>query len=303
MKVFGQTIAILWGALLCMLTVSCKDSEPEWDATGIFESTEITVSAEANGRILSFGIHEGEEVSAGRIVGCIDTVQLVLQREQLLARIEAAGANYTDIVKQVAATRRQIEQAEKEVMRTEKLLADHAGTQKQYDDATAQLAVLRRTLDARQTALQRGNKGVEAEQKALHLQVLQLEDMLEKCRISSPVSGTVLAKYAESGEVTAAGRPLFKVADMKNLFLRAYVESSLLNEIKLGQKVIVYADKEKDAYRTYEGKVAWISSEAEFTPKTIQTRDERAHLVYAVKIAVTNTDGRIKLGMYGNVRF
>lgn len=296
---YGCMAASLWAVVMG----ACSSSADEVDATGVFEATEVLVSAEANGKILSMDLQEGDRLKAGSVLGYVDTVQLVLKRDQLLASMDAVGHKKMDVAKQVAATRRQIEQAEREYARSRDLLHDRAGTQKQVDDAEAQLAVLRRQLDAQLSTMTQANLGVRDEQRSLELQVQQLDDQLLKCRITSPIGGTVLTKYAEPGEVTAAGRPLFKVADLDHIYLRAYVEAPQLTEIRLGQKVTVYADRGESDRTPYEGRITWISGEAEFTPKTIQTRDERSNLVYAVKIAVDNPDGKIKLGMYGSVDF
>lgn len=296
---YGCMAASLWAVVMG----ACSSSADEVDATGVFEATEVLVSAEAIGKILSMDLQEGDRLKAGSVLGYVDTVQLVLKREQLLASMDAVGHKKMDVAKQVAATRRQIEQAEREYARSRDLLHDRAGTQKQVDDAEAQLAVLRRQLDAQLSTMTQANLGVRDEQRSLELQVQQLDDQLLKCRITSPIGGTVLTKYAEPGEVTAAGRPLFKVADLDHIYLRAYVEAPQLTEIRLGQKVTVYADRGESDRTPYEGRITWISGEAEFTPKTIQTRDERSNLVYAVKIAVDNPDGKIKLGMYGSVDF
>lgn len=296
---YGCMAASLWAVVMG----ACSSSADEVDATGVFEATEVLVSAEANGKILSMDLQEGDRLKAGSVLGYVDTVQLVLKRDQLLASMDAVGHKKMDVAKQVAATRRQIEQAEREYARSRDLLHDRAGTQKQVDDAEAQLAVLRRQLDAQLSTMTQANLGVRDEQRSLELQVQQLDDQLLKCRITSPIGGTVLTKYAEPGEVTAAGRPLFKVADLDHIYLRAYVEAPQLTEIRLGQKVTVYADRGESDRTPYEGRITWISGEAEFTPKTIQTRDERSNLVYAVKIAVNNPDGKIKLGMYGSVDF
>lgn len=289
--------------LLCGGLTACNSSADEADATGVFEATEVLVSAESGGRILHLDLQEGDRVESDRVVGYIDTVQLALKREQLLASMDAVGHKKMDVAKQVAATRRQIEQAEREHARSRDLLHDRAGTQKQVDDAEAQVAVLRRQLEAQLSTMTSANLGVRDEQRSLELQVLQLDDQLQKCRIASPIRGTVLTKYAEAGEVTAAGRPLFKVADLEHIYLRAYVEAPQLTALRLGQEVTVYADRGEADRTPYPGRVVWISGEAEFTPKTIQTRDERSNLVYAVKIAVDNSDGQIKLGMYGSVDF
>lgn len=293
----------LAATLLCGGLTACNSSADEADATGVFEATEVLVSAESGGRILHLDLQEGDRVESDRVVGYIDTVQLALKREQLLASMDAVGHKKMDVAKQVAATRRQIEQAEREYARSRDLLHDRAGTQKQVDDAEAQVAVLRRQLEAQLSTMTSANLGVRDEQRSLELQVLQLDDQLQKCRIASPIQGTVLTKYAEAGEVTAAGRPLFKVADLEHIYLRAYVEAPQLTMLRLGQEVTVYADRGEADRTPYPGRVVWISGEAEFTPKTIQTRDERSNLVYAVKIAVDNSDGQIKLGMYGSVDF
>lgn len=293
----------LAATLLCGGLTACNSSADEADATGVFEATEVLVSAESGGRILHLDLQEGDRVESDRVVGYIDTVQLALKREQLLASMDAVGHKKMDVAKQVAATRRQIEQAEREYARSRDLLHDRAGTQKQVDDAEAQVAVLRRQLEAQLSTMTSANLGVRDEQRSLELQVLQLDDQLQKCRIASPIRGTVLTKYAEAGEVTAAGRPLFKVADLEHIYLRAYVEAPQLTTLRLGQEVTVYADRGEADRTPYPGRVVWISGEAEFTPKTIQTRDERSNLVYAVKIAVDNSGGQIKLGMYGSVDF
>ena len=289
---------VVWGGL----AAACGRDGEDFDASGIFESTEIIVSAEANGRIMALDAEEGDVLRAGQQVGFVDSVQLYLKKCQLEASARGIGSRRADIAKQVAATRAQIEKAERERERCRNLLARDAGTQKQLDDAEAQLAVLERQLAAQLSTLENTNQGVGDEVAAAEAQIMQLEDQLAKCRIVCPAPGTVLAKYAEAGEVTAAGKPLVKVADMQRVFLRAYVGGAQLSAVRVGQKVKVYADEGEDGRREYAGRVTWIASQAEFTPKTIQTRDERANLVYAVKIAVEN-DGLLKLGMYGEVKF
>lgn len=291
--------AVMMGGILW---VACGRGNEDFDASGIFESTEVVVSAEANGRIVALDVEEGDELEAGQQVGSVDSVQLYLKKVQLEASAQGIGSKRADIAKQVAATREQVAKAERERTRCRNLLARDAGTQKQLDDAEAQLAVLKKQLEAQLSTLERTNQGVSDEQRAAEAQIMQLEDQLRKCRVVSPADGTVLAKYAEAGEVTAAGKPLFKLADLRHVFLRAYVSGSQLSEVKVGQSVKVYADEGEDGRREYAGRVTWISGQAEFTPKTIQTRDERANLVYAVKIAVEN-DGLLKLGMYGEVKF
>lgn len=287
--------------MLCVLA-ACSDSGDDFDATGIFESTEVIVSSEANGRIMVLDLEEGDMLQAGQEVGYIDSVQLFLGRLQLEATLRSVGSRKADIAKQVAATREQIAKAELELARNKNLLRLNAGTQKQVDDMESERAVLQKQLEAQLSSLNLNNEGVTEDAYATIAQIQQMEDKLNKCRIISPIDGTVLTKYSEQGELAAQGTPLFKIADMKHIFLRAYVTGDQLTTVRLGQDAAVFADYGSDDKRKYAGKVTWISDQAEFTPKTIQTRDERANLVYAVKVAVEN-DGLLKLGMYGEVKF
>ena len=252
---------------MALLAISCT-KEAEFDAQGTFEATEVVVSSEATGRILNFDIEEGMTIVANQAVGTIDSLQLHLQRKQLLAQQSALLTSRPDVKKQVASLREQIVKQKSELRRVENMLSDGAATQKQKDDIEAQIAAL--------------------------------DDRISKCRILSPVGGTVLVKYAEAGELASVGKPLMKIADLKNIYLRAYFTSDQLVNIKLGDEVKVVADFGGEERYDYTGRVAWISSESEFTPKTIQTKDSRANLVYAVKIAVEN-DGRLKIGLAGKV--
>ncbi len=290
------------GAVLSGLLAACGPADADFDASGIFESTEVVVSAEGNGKIMELDIEEGDVLERGQQVGYVDSVQLHLKKRQLEAQARSVGSRRTDVAKQVAATREQIAKAELERTRSLNLLEQNAGTQKQVDDVESQLAVLKKQLEAQLSALNLGNRGVTEEGDVVEIQIRQVEDQLDKCRIVCPVAGTVLTKYAERGEVTAQGQPLFKVADMRHVFLRAYVSGDVLSTVKPGGTARVYADYGAEDRKEYKGKVTWISRQAEFTPKTIHTRDERANLVYAVKIAVEN-DGLLKLGMYGEVKF
>lgn len=287
-------------AILCLLLSACGKGNGNFDASGTFEATEVIVSSEANGRITLLNLEEGQTLKAGEIVGYIDSTQLYLKKLQLQASTKSVKSREADITKQIAATKEQITKAEQERRRNENLLKSNASTRKQLDDIDSQIKVLKKQLEAQVSTLQRSNASVSEESSALQIQVAQIEDQLDKCRIVSPIDGTVLAKYAETGELAVQGKPLFKVADTENIYLRAYVIADQLTQLKLGQEVKVYADFGKDEQKEYAGKVTWISDKAEFTPKTIQTRDERANLVYAVKIAVKN-DGYIKIGMYGEV--
>ncbi|NDP19785.1 MAG: HlyD family efflux transporter periplasmic adaptor subunit [Paludibacter sp.] len=292
----------LFALALSSIFVSCGKSDEDADASGTFEAVEVIVSAEAAGKILSFTAVEGQTLKAGEVVGSIDSTQLFLRKEQLLASKKAMQSRRPDVQKQIAALVQQIATAKTERNRVENLVKANAANQKQLDDANAQIAFLVKQLDAQKTTLQNTNNGITDESKGLDLQIAQIEDQLSKCKITSPIDGTVLLKYSEMGEVAAQGKALFKIADTKTMILRAYVTNDQLTLIKMGQKVKVSADSGKDEMKEYEGFISWISGKAEFTPKTIQTRDERANLVYAVKISVKN-DGLLKIGMYGNVKF
>lgn len=285
--------------LLLLILAGCSRSE-SFDATGTFEATEITVSAEASGRILAFDVNEGDRIAQGQTVGTIDTVQLYLQKMQLERQIASVRSNRPDISKQVTALQEQIAQQETERTRVKRLLDDGAATTKQLDDIDATLKILNGQLEATLSTLRNNTASIDENSSSIELQIAQVEDRLAKCRIVSPVTGTVLAKYAETGELASTGRPLMKVADLDHIYLRAYFTSEQLAALQLGQEVTVTADFGADEQYEYPGHIIWIASESEFTPKNIQTRNTRANLVYAVKIAVEN-DGRLKIGLYGEV--
>lgn len=285
--------------LLLLILAGCSRSE-SFDATGTFEATEITVSAEASGRILAFDVNEGDRIAQGQTVGTIDTVQLYLQKMQLERQIASVRSNRPDISKQVTALQEQIAQQETERTRVKRLLDDGAATTKQLDDIDASLKILNGQLEATLSTLRNNTASIDENSSSIELQIAQVEDRLAKCRIVSPVTGTVLAKYAETGELASTGRPLMKVADLDHIYLRAYFTSEQLAALQLGQEVTVTADFGADEQYEYPGHIIWIASESEFTPKNIQTRNTRANLVYAVKIAVEN-DGRLKIGLYGEV--
>lgn len=287
---------------LLPLFSACGNGAPKYDATGTFETTEVLVSAEASGRLLYFDIEEGMLLKAGEEVGVVDTVQLYLKKLQLEASLKSVEEQRPDILKQVAATKEQISAAQRERNRVANLLKVGAANQKQLDDAEDQLEVLRKQLVAQNSTLSNSHQSLTWQSSSVGIQVAQVEDQLKKCHITSPITGTVLAKYAEAGELTAMGTPLFKVADTEQMYLRAYITSEQLSQVKLGQKVTVFSDYGTDEHKQYPGVVTWISDTSEFTPKTILTKNERANLVYAVKIAVHN-DGLLKIGMYGGVEF
>ena len=282
-----------------LLTLACS-KEAEFDAQGTFEATEVVVSSEAAGRILNFDIEEGMTIVANQAVGTIDSLQLHLQRKQLLAQQSALLTSRPDVKKQVASLREQIVKQKSELRRVENMLSDGAATQKQKDDIEAQIKILEGQLEATLSTLSKNTSTINDNSVALEAQIAALDDRISKCRILSPVGGTVLVKYAEAGELASVGKPLMKIADLKNIYLRAYFTSDQLANIKLGDEVKVVADFGGEERYNYTGRVAWISSESEFTPKTIQTKDSRANLVYAVKIVVEN-DGRLKIGLAGEV--
>ncbi len=283
-----------------LLAAACGHDR-NFDATGTFEATEVVVSAEAAGRIYSFDAEEGDVVSAGSPIGAIDTVQLYLQKLQLERQRASVRSNRPDISKQASALREQIAKQQTERRRVVNLLRDGAAATKQLDDIDAELKVLNGQLDALLSTLGNNTASIDENSSAIELQIAQIEDRLAKCRIASPIAGTVLAKYSEAGELASVGRPLMKVADLDKIFLRAYFTSDQLAELKIGQEVTVTADFGGSEQIDYPGRITWIASESEFTPKTIQTRNSRASLVYAVKIAVEN-DGRLKIGLYGEVK-
>ena len=299
MKATGNILT----AMTVLLTLTaCGNNEKEFDATGTFEATETTVSAEQSGTLMRFVVDEGDEVAPDKEVGLIDTTQLWLKIRQLEATKEAYQSQKPDLEKQMAATRQQLAKARQDEQRYRELVADGAAPSKMLDDAANQVQVLQRQLDALQSSLSNNANTLSKQMNATDAQVSQLRDQLAKCHIASPVAGTILEKYAEQGEFVTTGKPLFKVADMRQMYLRAYVTSAQLQNVKLGQKVKVMADFGNSQRREYEGTVSWISSRSEFTPKTILTDDERADLVYAMKVAIKN-DGYVKTGMYGEVKF
>jgi HlyD family secretion protein len=286
---------------LVLLLYSCKNGNDEFDATGIFETKETIISTEASGRILQLDIEEGQELKAGQLIGYIDSMQLYLKKVQLEAQIKATLSQKPDVKLQLAALQAQLKSAQKEQERFTRLVEKEAATQKQLDDVTTQVNVLQNQIAALQSSLNITSGNLNSQAVPLQVQIDQITDQLSKCTMINPVNGTVLTKYAEVNEVTAPGKALYKIADMRELILRAYVTSEQLSQIKNNQSVKVFLDS-ADAYRQVPGQISWISEKSEFTPKTIQTKKERANLVYAVKIRVKN-DGYIKSGMYAEVKF
>ena len=283
-----------------MALASCRNSE-KYDATGLFEATTVTVSAETSGKLVSFAVDEGDSLIAGRQVGLVDTTLLVLQRKQLHSQQLSTEKSSPDIAAQAAALRSQIAHQQNECDRIARLLANGAATQKQSDDANAGLRTLRGQLEGLLSTLDKNRSSITESASALQYQKEQVEEQIRKSRIIAPITGTVLQKYAEQGEYATPGRPLFKMANLNDIYLRCYFTASQLAHIRIGQEVTVIADFGGNEQYEYAGKIIWIAQESEFTPKSIQTQDSRSNLVYAVKVAVKN-DGRLKLGQYGEVR-
>lgn len=285
---------------MTLLAVSCRN-KPDYDATGIFESTTVTVSSETSGKILSLHIAEGDNVKPGQPIGLVDTVLLSLQCKQLQSQQSSTEKSSPDIAAQAAALRTQITHQQNECDRISRLLSNGAATRKQQDDANAQLKILRDQLDGLLSTLGKNRSSITDNALALQYQREQIEEQIRKSTIKAPITGTILTKYAEPGEFVTPGRPLCKVADLNNMYLRSYFTAAQLADIRIGQKVTVIADFGDDKQYEYPGTITWIAQESEFTPKSIQTNDSRANLVYAVKVSVKN-DGRLKLGQYGEVR-
>jgi HlyD family secretion protein len=301
-------------SLIATLIVSCKGNENPYDASGTFEAVETIVSAEVTGRITQLDLEEGQELKAGQIVGHIDSLQLYLKKKQLEAQIKATGSKLPNIAaqtnvykQQLAVSQVRLDNLLHEQKRIQNLLKADAATPKQLDDMNAQIAELQKQLevirkqdDAQASVLRTQTSGMRADVLPLYVQIEQINDQLAKSRIINEVNGSVLTKYAEINEMAVAGKPLYKVADLSTIILRAYITGDQLPKVKLNQNVKVLVDSANGKYRELQGQIEWISSKAEFTPKTIQTKDERANLVYAVKIRLKN-DGLLKIGMYGEV--
>lgn len=285
-----------------VLLISCTDSQNGKDATGVFEATEVIVSAESAGKLMRLEIHEGQELKKDEILGLIDTVQLSLQKMQLRATQLSLRASKPDVPSQTGAIEKEIEKLEFEKQRTQKLLEGDVATQKQLDDIQSQLDVLRARLKAQKKSLGSSVAAIDAQYDAMEVQMDQLNDQIARCQIKSPIDGSILVKYTEQGEFVNLGKPLFKVANMEEMVLRAFVTAEQLKELQINQKVTVLAEFGAEEIREYEGVITWISDKSEFTPKTIQTQDERANLVYAIKVSVKN-DGVLKIGMYGGLKW
>lgn len=285
-----------------LLLISCSNNDDAYDASGTFEATEITIASEANGTIKQLNLEEGQELKIGQYLGYIDSTQTYLQKQQLEARIKVLLNRKPNIALQLSSLEEQLRQAKREQNRIRNLVEGKAAPQKALDDATSQVEIIENQIKAQKSTLSISTASLVNETEPLQAQIRQLNDKLEKCKIINTVKGTVLAKFAEEHETTVPGAPLYSIANLDTLTLRAYITGKQLPDIKIGQEVTVLTDSSSQDFKTYKGTVEWVSDKAEFTPKTIQTQDERANLVYAVKIKVPN-DGYLKIGMYGEVKF
>lgn len=283
---------------IAALFASCSSNKNESDAFGTFEATEITVSSEVDGRLLDFDIEEGKEIEVGQIVGLIDTTQLYLKRSQLEAQEFTIVSKVSNIFSQIAVLEEQLDNANNDKKRIEFLFKDGAATQKELDDINSRIAIIKKQIASIETQ----NATVVNEVKVIDAQIAQVNDLLSKCILKNPEKGTVINKYVQQGELVNAGKPLYRIADLKTMTLRAYFSGEQLAHLELDQKVEVLIDKNKNEYHKFEGVISWISPKAEFTPRNVQTKDERTTMVYAVKVRVEN-DGKLKIGMPGEVRF
>lgn len=292
---------IFYTLLLLPTLHSCTGNGEKADAYGNFEAVELIISSEANGKLLSFQLEEGDDIEANRAIGYVDTIQLHLNKKQLQASISAIESKTQNVHVQIEVLENQKKNLIREKIRVENLLAASAATTKQYDDIVGQLDVVDKQIAATKSQLNTANRGLLAEISPIEAKIEQIEDQIKKSVIINPTSGTVLSKFAYENEITAYGKPLYKIADLSNITLRAYVAGNQLSDLKIGQNVKVNIDQQ-DGMKELSGRVTWISSNAEFTPKVIQTKEERVNLVYAFKVLVNN-NGELKIGMPGEIYF
>ncbi|HNX21943.1 MAG TPA: HlyD family efflux transporter periplasmic adaptor subunit [Bacteroidales bacterium] len=298
MKIIKITFGII---IMMVLATSCKE-ERQFDATGSFEADEYIISAEGMGTIKMLQIEEGKTIQENEIIGYIDTIQLHLKREQIDAQIKAVLSRKPNIAVQIASLEEQLNGVKKEQQRFTRLVQNEAATPKQLDDINTQYQVLKKQLDALYSSLEINAEGLSNESVPLRIQKEQLDDQINKCIIVNPIKGTILSQYAKVNEIATTGKPLYKIADLSNIILRVYISGDQLSKVKLNQKVKVFTDAGDGKFKETEGTITWISDKSEFTPKTIQTKNERANLVYAIKVKVVN-DGSYKIGMYGEINF
>ena len=297
-----KTTFATWMALTALLMLSCKQAPQLYDASGSFEAIETLIPADASGIIQQLDIREGQVIDSGQVIGYIDSTQLHLRKKQLEAQIKAVLSKKPNISRQLAAYQVQLDQARHELARIDRLVKADAATPKQLDDAKSMVAVIEKQMEALQSTLSITSEGLSQDTGPLFTQIAQFNDQIRRCVITNPVKGTVLTTYAEPFEMAVPGKPLYKIADLSSIILRAYITGDQLTGRRLGDQVTIMVDDTSGTYKTYSGTIEWISDKAEFTPKTIQTKDERANLVYAMKIRVAN-DGYLKIGMYGEVKW
>lgn len=297
-----KTTFATWMALTALLMLSCKQAPQLYDASGSFEAIETLIPADASGIIQQLDIREGQVIDSAQIIGYIDSTQLHLRKKQLEAQIKAVLSKKPNISRQLAAYQVQLDQARHELARIDRLVKADAATPKQLDDAKSMVAVIEKQMEALQSTLSITSEGLSQDTGPLFTQIAQFNDQIRRCVITNPVKGTVLTTYAEPFEMAVPGKPLYKIADLSSIILRAYITGDQLTRRRLGDQVTIMVDDTSGTYKTYNGTIEWISDKAEFTPKTIQTKDERANLVYAMKIRVAN-DGYLKIGMYGEVKW
>lgn len=306
----------LYLLLLVWIASSCK-KDKDFDATGYFEAEEVVISSQANGILKEFRIEEGRKIDSGTFIGYVDSTQLSLQKEQLLSQLKGLGVRLPDIRKQTAyfdgqiqALNIRLQAVAKDKQRIENLYKQGAASQKQLDDLnnsyselSEQVQSLQAQKAAKVSGLSNQSGGLSADKQSLWTQVKMTEEQLKNSKIIAKQSGTILNKYMNKNELVGVGMPLYRMANLDKMILRAYISGDQLPNVKLNQQVKVYTDDGNGGYKEQNGTIQWISSQAEFTPKSIQTKDERALKVYAIKVAVDNPDDLLKIGMYGQITF
>lgn len=291
---------LIFATMLTGILVSTSCEQPKADATGVFEARTVTVSSEVNGRILSLGVKEGDKITADQELALIDTLQYSIQKRQLQASRQTLNQTSVNTSVQTGAIKVQIEQLEREKQRVENLIAVGAATKRQKEQIETQINALKKQIEAAGETIGNTNNVTSGHKDVNKIQIEALDQMLDRCHIKAPLSGTVMSTFAEVGEVTGAGHPLLKISNLEDVWLMAYFPGSKLAEIELGQKVKVKTLYGGDSEKEYEGTITWIASESQFTPKSVPTSDERANIVYAVKIAIKN-DGKVRPGLSGEV--
>lgn len=292
----------IFNSILIFTLISCSSKEVNLDANGVFESTEITISAQNPGELTGLYIDEGNQVTKEDVLAQVDSTSLSLTKLQLLSQVSGLEARLPNIASNLKTLKHQISGLKKDQQRIQNMYDQGAATSKQLDDVNTKLASLKSTYAAQKDNLTNQNNSLVFQIDALEEQVKLIEYQISKSTIKAPIDGVVLVKFVEQNEMVGAGRPLMRIADLQHMTLKAYLNTEQLKDLKIGQKVTVFAEYGAEGKKELPGSITWISSESEFTPKTIQTQDERANLVYAVKVAVDNKDGLLRIGMYGGFK-